>query len=182
MELGCIREENNELKKNIEMQRDDFRERLAEQRKRSDEEFNQLQEEFEVLKIESSEAQRAGAAKMAELTIKLELQGEGQSYHTDKVDQQLAAKIEECALQRQTIDQLTAKHELLNKQLDSLREELEKSKTTRKQFDEEWALSGTKTGLDSSQQQAFYDQAQCSKPMTDKAWRDNVRRTSNQEE
>jgi chromosome segregation ATPase len=175
VELGCIREENNELKKNIEMQRDDFRERLGEQRKRSDEEFDQLQEEFEVLKIESSEAQRAGAAKVAELTTKLEVGSEAQGGHIDKLDQQLRAKIEECALQKQNIDQL-------NKQLDSLREELEKSKTTRKQFDEEWALSGTKTGLDSSQQQAFYDQAQCSKPMTDKAWRGDVRRTSNQEE
>ena len=75
MELGCIREENNELKKNIEMQRDDFQERLGEQRKRSDEEFHQLQEEFEVLQIESSEAQRVGAAKITELTVKLELQG-----------------------------------------------------------------------------------------------------------
>ena len=30
VELGCIREENNELNKNIDMQKDDFQERLHE--------------------------------------------------------------------------------------------------------------------------------------------------------
>ena len=86
MELGCIREENNELKKNIEMQRDDFQERLQEQRRRSDEEYSKLQEELEVLKIESSEAQKVGEAKITELKIKLELQEQGQRRHAGELE------------------------------------------------------------------------------------------------
>ena len=53
MELGCLREENNELKSNVNMQKADFSDRFNDQRKRLDDEFYKLQEEFEYYKVES---------------------------------------------------------------------------------------------------------------------------------
>lgn len=55
VELGSLREENNELKKNVEMQKNDFQERLKEQRERHEVEYNKLVDELEILKIEHAE-------------------------------------------------------------------------------------------------------------------------------
>ena len=122
MELGCIREENNELKKNVEMQKDDFQERLQEQRKRADEDYGKLQADYEALKMEAAEVQKAGEAKITALTMKLELQEQEQNKRAARMEEQLRAKFEECAeagrlcdLQKLEIDRLTASYQLLNK-------------------------------------------------------------------
>lgn len=58
VQLGCIREENNELQKNLDMQKIDFQTRLQEQRERSDADYSKIEEDFQVLKIESEEAKK----------------------------------------------------------------------------------------------------------------------------
>lgn len=55
VELGSLREENNELQKNVDQQKQDFQERLKEQRERHDTEYNKVVDELELLKIESEE-------------------------------------------------------------------------------------------------------------------------------
>jgi len=44
VELGMLREENNELKKNIQIQKDDFQVRLKEQKERYEDDYNKLLE------------------------------------------------------------------------------------------------------------------------------------------
>lgn len=46
VELGSLREENNELKKNIDMQKLDFEDRIKEQRIRHDAEYNKVVDEL----------------------------------------------------------------------------------------------------------------------------------------
>lgn len=48
VELGSLREENNELNKNIELQKDDFQERLKEQRERYQNEYNKMIDDMEL--------------------------------------------------------------------------------------------------------------------------------------
>ena len=82
MELGCLREENNELKSNVKMQQVDFSDRFNEQRKRLDEEYCKLQEEFEYYKIESQEAFKDSQTTIIEYSDKIK-KLEGQ-YGTQK--------------------------------------------------------------------------------------------------
>ena len=71
MELGCLREENNELKSNVDMQKTDFSDRFNEQRKRLDDEYYKLQEEFEYYKVESQEAFKDSQATIVEYSAKI---------------------------------------------------------------------------------------------------------------
>ena len=76
MELGGLREENNELKSNVNMQKADFSDRFNEQRKRLDDEFYKLQEEFEYYKVESQEAFKDSQSTIIEYSRKIrELEG-----------------------------------------------------------------------------------------------------------
>jgi hypothetical protein len=71
VELGGLREENNELKSNVNMQRADFSDRFNEQRKRLDGEFYKLQDEFEYYKVESQEAFKDSQATIIEYSRKI---------------------------------------------------------------------------------------------------------------
>ena len=71
VELGSLREENNELRKNVEQQKTDFQERLQEQRDRHEVEYNKVVDELELLKIESEERLDAAKQKIEQLTQQL---------------------------------------------------------------------------------------------------------------
>lgn len=59
MQLGSLTEENNELKKDIKMQRDLYEERLVDAKKKASDEYFQMQEDLQVIReeLEASEQQ-----------------------------------------------------------------------------------------------------------------------------
>ena len=144
VELGCIREENNELQRNIEMQRIDFTERLQEQRERSDSDYCKLEEDFQVLKIESEEASKDSRAKLEALTSELE---NAEDVHkncnkdiTTSV-QELKTRDHELMKLKQTlevqiiqIESLTTNQFELNEQMEIVKQELEKKEAELRQF------------------------------------------------
>lgn len=108
VELGCLREENNELKSNVDMQKTDFSDRFNEQRKRLDDEYYKLQEEFEYYKVESQEAFKDSQATIIEYSAKIK-----------DLEEQLGA-------QKKLLADQDGKHLAEVKELQSQLEQLEK--------------------------------------------------------